>query len=121
MQESTKQIVIAVAASAAAAATAAIITHWLTKDATTKDIASGKTPLPAGSTPTTNGPPIVATPVATPTAKPAPAPAPAPVNLLNLANQINQGVQPVIPKCPVGYHAVATGQPNFPWMCVQDS
>lgn len=52
MQESTKQIVIAVAASAAAAATAAIVTHWLTKAATTKDIASGKTPLPAGSTPT---------------------------------------------------------------------
>lgn len=52
MQESTKQIVIAVAASAAAAATAAIVTHWLTKESTTKDIASGKTPLPAGSTPT---------------------------------------------------------------------
>jgi hypothetical protein len=54
MNESTKQIVIAVVASAAAAATAALVTHYLTKQATINSVAKGETPLPQGSTPTTS-------------------------------------------------------------------
>jgi hypothetical protein len=116
MQESTKQIVIAVAASAAAAATAAIVTHWLTKQSTTNDIATGKTPLPAGSTPAVKSD--------TPGDQPPPkAPAPAPTNLVNMASQIAKTIsqKQQIPKCPTGYHAVYLGQPNMPWMCAQDT
>ncbi len=58
MNETTKQIVIAGVSAAVAAAAAAIVTNWLTK----QSIASGSTPLPAGSTPTTTSGVIVATP-----------------------------------------------------------
>jgi hypothetical protein len=53
MNDTTKQILIAVAASAAAAATAAIVSNYLTK----KAIAAGSTPLPHDATPTFNPPP----------------------------------------------------------------
>lgn len=56
MNETTKAVVIAVAASAAAAVTTALITHYLTKQATINSVAKGTTPLPAGSTPTTSAP-----------------------------------------------------------------
>jgi hypothetical protein len=56
MNETTKAVVIAVTASAAAAVTTALITHYLTKQATIQNIATGKQPLPAGSTPTTETP-----------------------------------------------------------------
>jgi hypothetical protein len=116
MNESTRQIVIAVVASSAAAATAALVTHWITKQSTTNDIASGKTPLPAGSTPT------VATPAPTPA--PAPAPAPAPGNLVNMASQIAKAIskKPYIPHCPPGYHwgGYDADNPNLP-KCVPDS
>lgn len=58
MDETSKQIVIAVAAASAAALASGLISHYLTKSS----IASGATPLPAGSTPTTTSGVIVATP-----------------------------------------------------------
>jgi len=53
MNESTKQILVAVAAASAATVVSVLLTHWLTKEATIKSIAKGETPLPPGSTPTT--------------------------------------------------------------------
>jgi hypothetical protein len=63
MNDTTKQILTAVAASTAGAVAAVLITHYLTKKSTIESVATGKTPLPPGSTPTTTGDkPIVATP-----------------------------------------------------------
>lgn len=59
MNESTKQVLVAVAAASAAALVSGLLTHYLTKSS----IASGATPLPKDATPTTEGKtPVVATP-----------------------------------------------------------
>ena len=58
MNETTKQLLVAGATAAVTTTVAVLITQYLTK----KSIASGDTPLPAGSTPTTTSGVIVATP-----------------------------------------------------------
>jgi hypothetical protein len=94
--------------------------------------AEAETPLPAGSTPTMQCPdgyyakdgvcvpsPLIEGQVPQPPPK---TPAPAPVNLLTLANQVAQGVlQPLMPKCPPGFHwgGYDADNPNLP-KCIPD-
>lgn len=52
VNDATKQIIIAGVSAAVATTVGVLVTHWLTKQSTTQDIASGKTPLPADATPT---------------------------------------------------------------------
>lgn len=89
MRDSTKQILTAVAASAAGAIAAAVITHYLTK----QSIATGKTPLPPGSTPKAEGDtPILAPPVERPGQVATMPPAGQAVSFQQLT------------QCPPGYH-----------------
>jgi hypothetical protein len=53
MNPLTKQILVTAAGAAVAATVTALVTHWLVKDATIASVASGATPLPPGSTPST--------------------------------------------------------------------
>src|SRR6185295_11194421 len=95
---------------------AVFLTRGLTQKATTADIARGKDPLPPGSPPQTDGPPINVTPTGNPLPPP-PTPAPlSPNTLLNMANQVAQGVAiQANPKCPDGMHAVPNKDPNTQW------
>jgi hypothetical protein len=114
------QIIIAGATAVVTTTVAVLVTSWLTKRSTTENIASGKQPLPPGSTPTTDGPPINVKPTGNPAPPPPPPPQPAP-QVLNVAQvaQLAQSLAKANP-CPPGYHSVPTGQPNFPYMCIQD-
>jgi hypothetical protein len=116
------QILIAGATAVVTTTVAVLITSWLTKRSTTEDIASGKQPLPPGSTPKTDGPPIDVKPTGNPMPQPSPQPPPKlpPVSdLLSIANQIAT-VNP-FPRCPEGMHYVPNNDPNtqknIPYWC----
>lgn len=51
-----RDVAIAAVTAATSVTVTALITHWLTKDATIKSVANGTTPLPPGATPTSNTP-----------------------------------------------------------------
>jgi hypothetical protein len=121
------QLLIAGATAAVTTTVAIFITNWFTKRSTTQDIASGKQPLPPGSTPTTNGPPVTAKPTGSPMPSPSPPPQ-VPPSLSDLANAmtIAQGINAIqgymgpswsnAQQCPEGFHwgGYDEDNPNLP-------
>lgn len=118
MNESTKQVIIAGVSAAVATTVGVLITHWLTKQATIENVASGKTPLPADATPTFKE---ETKKEELPKKKEEPK-----EDLVAQAAQIAQGgnsnisMQLAIPKCPSGYHWGNTDEPPYLPGCVPD-
>lgn len=118
MNDATKQVIIAGVSAAVATTVGVLITHWLTKESTTQNIASGKTPLPADATPTFK-------PTEEPPKKDLPPKKEEPKkeeeNLIAQAAQIARVISRKPPTCPTGYHwgGYDADNPNLP-KCVPD-